>query len=54
MLSDAERPCALYITPQSKLDDQRHLPAISITAKRQIDPNTETLIFDVSYFKDLS
>ncbi|OQR68370.1 vacuolar protein sorting-associated protein 13D-like [Tropilaelaps mercedesae] len=47
MLTDAERPCALYISPpESRSDQHSYLPAFCIKASRLINYNTDTLVFD--------
>lgn len=44
-LRDAERPVALYITPSHKKDQQRHLPAVRVTAHRVPQKDTDAEIF---------
>uniref|UniRef100_A0A2R5LD33 Putative vacuolar protein n=1 Tax=Ornithodoros turicata TaxID=34597 RepID=A0A2R5LD33_9ACAR len=44
-LRDAERPVALYVTPSHKKDQQRHLPAVRITAHRIPQRDTDAEIF---------
>ncbi|XP_028966611.1 vacuolar protein sorting-associated protein 13D [Galendromus occidentalis] len=46
MLPDAERPCALYVTPESSRDEYSHLPAASIKASRLLNYNTDVFVFD--------
>lgn len=54
MLNDAERPCALYISPpESRTDQHLYLPAFCIKASRLINYNTDTLVFDVSFPEQL-
>ena len=44
-LVDAQCPVVLYVTPQSKNDDTRHLPALHLSAYQMISPNLNALIF---------
>ncbi|XP_076064677.1 vacuolar protein sorting 13D isoform X4 [Oratosquilla oratoria] len=42
---DAQCPVVLYVTPQSKSDDTRHLPAIHMSAYQQVTNNINAYIF---------
>lgn len=46
-LFEASCPVLLYVTPPNRNDEQRHLPAIHITAERVPSPNINADIFKV-------
>ena len=44
-MMNAQCPVVLYVTPQSKNDDTRHLPALHLSASQLVSPNLNAYIF---------